>query len=568
MILIAAYGLIIRGLMAIGMPMGGVVTVAGTLTAAGAAQVFLFRGERPRYASIILGAVAAPACAVVYAFIESDFADAFFFNQTFAEIAVSVYYFSVVGAVLGYVSGCIAAGLFLMLGRIPWLQGGLHTDQASINRQAESPPSPRISPRFVSFISLYQMDRPIREFMALACIVLALTVPLVVFMPWWRAGIYLPTVMGIAIGVSFLRTGLRQLGRYLAAIFSVFSLLCSVGPAIMIAQVSWGDGFATEVPVIGVVIASSLTGMGLSAAVGWLRWVRRRYFSAQSFAIEIIVLSLLIIAVNAGASVYIASRIRQPDQLAIQRIQELDGSVGYSFPNQNLLAGQVSYIVLHGSDMTHRPNVTDDDLKLITALDTATHLNLSSSEITDAGMRHLRSFPRLNGLSLEASRVTDAGVAHLTELNALGRLSLRETQITTSGVRSLKKLNISYLWLSGPNLDASVVDELTDMSSLATVSLHHVDLSGADLSQLARLPSLRWLELVDCNLSDDDLRSLAALQKLEDLHVASNPITDRCIEFLPQMKSLKKVDLFETELTEAGVGALESKMPKCVILGH
>ena len=62
MALIAIYGLFVRALMLMGVPVPLVVTFAASLTAAGLAQVTLFHGNRPRLASIALGAAAAPIC--------------------------------------------------------------------------------------------------------------------------------------------------------------------------------------------------------------------------------------------------------------------------------------------------------------------------------------------------------------------------------------------------------------------------------------------------------------------------------------------------------------------------
>ena len=110
------------------------------------------------------------------------------------------------------VSGCIAAGLFLMLGRIPWLQVESNHAQLAPIDELKHHSAPHFWQRFLSSISLYQLDRPIREFAATAGILLVGFLPLAIYMPLWRVAYYVPIVTGITIGVAFLRTGLRQLG--------------------------------------------------------------------------------------------------------------------------------------------------------------------------------------------------------------------------------------------------------------------------------------------------------------------------------------------------------------------
>jgi Leucine-rich repeat (LRR) protein len=77
-------------------------------------------------------------------------------------------------------------------------------------------------------------------------------------------------------------------------------------------------------------------------------------------------------------------------------------------------------------------------------------LDLSQTQITDAGLEHLKGLPDLTRLSLRGTDVTDAGLERLKVLSPLGRRSTRgwpvpgslnliDTQVTEAGVRNFQK---------------------------------------------------------------------------------------------------------------------------------
>jgi Leucine-rich repeat (LRR) protein len=62
-------------------------------------------------------------------------------------------------------------------------------------------------------------------------------------------------------------------------------------------------------------------------------------------------------------------------------------------------------------------------------------LDLSTTQITDAGLAHLKTLPSLARLHLyNCPKITDAGLTHLQELPGLVRLSLQFSKITDEGV--------------------------------------------------------------------------------------------------------------------------------------
>ena len=79
------------------------------------------------------------------------------------------------------------------------------------------------------------------------------------------------------------------------------------------------------------------------------------------------------------------------------------------------------------------------------------HLDLSKTSVTDAGLVVLASLPRLVKLDLSRSAIGDAGVAHLAGLKELRTLNLYETAVTDESlkvIQDLPALEAVYLWKS------------------------------------------------------------------------------------------------------------------------
>ena len=65
------------------------------------------------------------------------------------------------------------------------------------------------------------------------------------------------------------------------------------------------------------------------------------------------------------------------------------------------------------------------------------YLDLSHTQIGDAGLTHLESLSNLDRLDLSGTRVTDAGLASLTGLSKCRSVSLVGTGVTDKGVAQL-----------------------------------------------------------------------------------------------------------------------------------
>lgn len=84
--------------------------------------------------------------------------------------------------------------------------------------------------------------------------------------------------------------------------------------------------------------------------------------------------------------------------------------------------------------------ITDAGLAQLKGLTSLDHLYLVNTLVSDAGLEHLKGLTKLEWLSLISTRVSNAGLANLSELSNLRVLYLYETQITDAGLVHLREL--------------------------------------------------------------------------------------------------------------------------------
>jgi hypothetical protein len=112
-----------------------------------------------------------------------------------------------------------------------------------------------------------------------------------------------------------------------------------------------------------------------------------------------------------------------------------------------MILGEEAFGEVAGVQLWGAP-ATDDDLRLLANLPELERLNLTDTQITDAGLVHLKLCPRLTFLSLEDTAVTDQGLSKLMALQDLEGLSLNGTKITDAGLDQLAGLpNLNQVWL-------------------------------------------------------------------------------------------------------------------------
>src|SRR5262245_32185428 len=66
--------------------------------------------------------------------------------------------------------------------------------------------------------------------------------------------------------------------------------------------------------------------------------------------------------------------------------------------------------------------------------------------------------------------------------------------------------SVVEVYLSKPRLNNEMINDLTALKNLSTLSLRGADVANLDLSRLRAFANLRWLALDDTNLTDAGLK--------------------------------------------------------------
>ncbi len=246
---------------------------------------------------------------------------------------------------------------------------------------------------------------------------------------------------------------------------------------------------------------------------------------------------------------------------------------------------QLTSLEIHGC-----PNLTDAGLGFLAAIKTLTDLELvGCPTVSDAGLTRLlaggstlkrvtlagndglaapvtllaRHQPGLEVLTVSGPICTDADVAAIGGLTRLKSVTLLGSRITDAGLTPLGSLaSLTALDLNNTHLTDSGMEVLGTFPALNDLTLSRTKVGDAGLAHLARLPLLR-LELDGCGVTDAGMAALARMTTLEDLSLRSLPgLTDAGLMTLRTLTQLRRLDVGGTQMTPAGVAALQAVLPK------
>ena len=221
--------------------------------------------------------------------------------------------------------------------------------------------------------------------------------------------------------------------------------------------------------------------------------------------------------------------------------------------------------------------------------------SLRGTKVTSRVFEPLSHLTALRTLDVSYSQIDDAGVELLAELPQLERLSMGGTRIGVVALSSLKLLpSLRHLDLSGMQrvdsghwgltLSAAVLAELGTLENLESLNVSGAVLNdiGADkpglkeeqrqsldgLEKLAGLQRLEKLDLSRTPVNEAGLRALHGLKHLRELRLAlAKNIDDSAIPVLIAWKSLRVVNLEGTRVTADGVARMRAARPDLQWLG-
>jgi hypothetical protein len=154
-------------------------------------------------------------------------------------------------------------------------------------------------------------------------------------------------------------------------------------------------------------------------------------------------------------------------------------------------------------------------------------LDLSGTQVTDAGLEHLKGLTQLWRLSLNGTEVTDVGLEHLKGLMQLQGLYLTRTKVTDAGLEHLKGLTqLRVLRLSGTQVADAGLEHLKGLTQLERLDLSGTRVSGAGLEHLKGLTQLWRLSLDGTEVTDAGLEHLKGLTQLSELNLGGTNVTN------------------------------------------
>ncbi len=228
-----------------------------------------------------------------------------------------------------------------------------------------------------------------------------------------------------------------------------------------------------------------------------------------------------------------------------------------------------------GLDLELSPQISDDNIDVLSSASELRVLNLSGTAVTENGLR------KLSGLSLQVLRlelcdgISDAACAPLSEMKTLRYLSLRKSgferqRITSEGLKKLSELHdLRVLNLYGNGVDDDGIGMLASLPQLEVVDLSLLPLSDQCASQLARCRSLRELSLLYAEgfagpkMTSAGVQSLTELTTLERLNLTGARLTDQTLNDLLSLRELKLLEVVRTGLSSDAVARFRVQRSEC-----
>jgi hypothetical protein len=194
-------------------------------------------------------------------------------------------------------------------------------------------------------------------------------------------------------------------------------------------------------------------------------------------------------------------------------IQVKDGKIIALSCDRAKIAGLNFRLLRRLADLTDlslgNPDVDDDVVAQLGPLPKVEHLNLFTSRISDASLKHFKQMPNLKQIPMGQTRVTDTGLEHLKELTRLEYVGLRGDNITDAGLVHLKGLtNLTGLYLGETKVTDAGLVHLENMTKMTNLRLDHLTVTDAGLEHLRKMKALHSLDLTQTRVTEEGMSRL------------------------------------------------------------
>ncbi|MBI2808008.1 MAG: hypothetical protein HYX68_23740 [Planctomycetes bacterium] len=194
--------------------------------------------------------------------------------------------------------------------------------------------------------------------------------------------------------------------------------------------------------------------------------------------------------------------------------------------------------------------------------------------ITDKGIAVVRGLTRLHTLILDEMQIGDGCMPHLARLHNLRTLYLGKGTLRINGIARLGFFtdeSLRYL-ANLRNLFAfSLNHSEVSGRSLGGMDLRHMEYFSANdgpfvdegMKHIRRMTKLRKLDLSNTAITNAGLPAVKRLKWLEDLYLSGTHVSDTGLINLHDLSALKYLGLKDTIVSRDGIRQLKKKLPKC-----
>ncbi len=166
---------------------------------------------------------------------------------------------------------------------------------------------------------------------------------------------------------------------------------------------------------------------------------------------------------------------------------------------------------LTGFTLWFKPQITDDDLKVVTACPNLAFIDFFVSPVGDAGLAHLPATQFLTRLALaELPNMTDAGLATFKNCRNLRDLSLIGSPVTGAALEHFKDCaNLSIVALARTRAGDKGLERLKEFKNLISVNLAHTQVTDAGMLQLTACKNLTFLNVEGTKVTEHTVAQFA-----------------------------------------------------------
>ncbi len=170
-----------------------------------------------------------------------------------------------------------------------------------------------------------------------------------------------------------------------------------------------------------------------------------------------------------------------------------------------------------------------------------------------------KGFQSVTAIDLSYQAVTDQELSRLTRLSEVETLWLESSEITDEGLHELLmfgRLKELTLAASRRLTDKGLASYLEQAPPLELVSLHTTSASTRTAEALSHMQTLKRLDLWDTPMTDEGCRHLSRLPNLIRLRLDYTPVGDVGLAALGDATALHHLSLFQTNVGDAGLRGL------------